>query len=132
VGSQWLPGGHGGRIEDAGSGDDREDPSGAFRAAEADQGDLPGVSGVAEGRTQGKAHKHPELTDRTVWQVFEAERIQLVPIRGPFDGFHATQASVSKTCLVMELLGGDDAVREDRLADLQDGGAAPRCPPACP
>src|SRR5207253_548303 len=23
-----------------------------------------------------------------------------VPIRGPFDGFHATQASVSKTCLV--------------------------------
>ena len=25
---------------------------------------------------------------------------QLVPTRGPFDGFHATQASVSKTCLV--------------------------------
>jgi hypothetical protein len=47
-----------------------------------------------------KAHKHPELTDRTIWQVFEAERPQLVPIRGPFDGFHATQAAVSKTCLV--------------------------------
>src|SRR5215211_6456676 len=47
-----------------------------------------------------KAHKHPELTDRTIWQVFEAERPQLVPITGPFDGFHATQASVSKTCLV--------------------------------
>jgi len=47
-----------------------------------------------------KAHKHPELTDRTIWQVFEAERPKLVPITGPFDGFHATQASVSKTCLV--------------------------------
>jgi len=47
-----------------------------------------------------KAHKHPELTDRTIWQVFEAERPQLVPISGPFDGFHAVQASVSKTCLV--------------------------------
>jgi hypothetical protein len=47
-----------------------------------------------------KAHKHPELTDRTIWQAFEAERPQLVQISGPFDGFHATQASVSKTCLV--------------------------------
>ena len=47
-----------------------------------------------------KAHKHPELTDRTIWQAFEAERPKLVPISGPFDGFHATQASVSKTCLV--------------------------------
>src|SRR5882757_5682348 len=47
-----------------------------------------------------KAHKHPELTDCTIWQAFEAERPQLVPITGPFDGFHAVQASVSKTCLV--------------------------------
>ena len=47
-----------------------------------------------------KAHKHPELTDHTIWQAFEAERPQLVQITGPFDGFHATQASVSKTCLV--------------------------------
>src|SRR5918911_1230029 len=47
-----------------------------------------------------KAHKHPELTDSTIWQAFEAERPQLVQITGPFDGFHATQASVSKTCLV--------------------------------
>jgi len=46
-----------------------------------------------------KAHKHPELTDCTIWQAFEAERSQLVQITGPFDGFHATQASVSKTCL---------------------------------
>jgi transposase len=47
-----------------------------------------------------RAHKHPELVDRTIWSVFEAERTQLVPIGSPFDGFHATQASVSKTCLV--------------------------------
>jgi transposase len=46
-----------------------------------------------------KAHKHPELTDCTIWQVFEAERPDLVPISGPFDGFHVIQASVSKTCL---------------------------------
>jgi transposase len=47
-----------------------------------------------------KARWHPELADRTIWQAFEAERPKLVPIGGPFDGFHATQASVSKTCLV--------------------------------
>jgi transposase len=47
-----------------------------------------------------KAHKHPELADRTVWQAFETERTQLVPIGGRFDGFNAIQASVSKTCLV--------------------------------
>jgi hypothetical protein len=32
--------------------------------------------------------------------VFEAERASLLPYRGRFDGFRATQASVSKTCLV--------------------------------
>jgi transposase len=47
-----------------------------------------------------RAHKHPELADSTIWQVFEAERPHLVPIGGPFDGFSAIQASVSKTCLV--------------------------------
>jgi transposase len=47
-----------------------------------------------------RAHRHPEFADRTVWQAFEAERPHLVPIAGPFDGFHAVQASVSKTCLV--------------------------------
>jgi len=29
-----------------------------------------------------KAHKHPELADRTIWQAFEAERPQLVQITG--------------------------------------------------
>jgi transposase len=47
-----------------------------------------------------KAHRHPELTDRTIWEVFEAERPKLVAYAGRFDGFHASPASVSKTCLV--------------------------------
>src|ERR1700692_403187 len=47
-----------------------------------------------------KAHRHPELTDQTIWQVFEAERPKLVPYAGRFDGFHSVPASVSKTCLV--------------------------------
>ena len=47
-----------------------------------------------------KAQPHPEVRDRTIWQMFEAERPSLVPYAGPFDGFHATPASPSKTCLV--------------------------------
>jgi transposase len=47
-----------------------------------------------------KAHRHPELRDRTIWEVFEAERPSFVPYAGRFDGFHAVPASVSKTCLV--------------------------------
>ena len=47
-----------------------------------------------------KAHPHTEMRDRTIWEVFEDERPKLVPYAGPFDGFHATPASVSKTCLV--------------------------------
>jgi transposase len=47
-----------------------------------------------------KAHPHPEFKDRTVWQVFEAERPSLIPYPGRFDGFHAVPASVSRTCLV--------------------------------
>ncbi len=47
-----------------------------------------------------KAHHHPELTEQTIWEVFEAERPKLVPYAGKFDGFHAVPASVSKTCLV--------------------------------
>jgi transposase len=47
-----------------------------------------------------KAHKHPETAEKTVWQAFEEERPKLVPVPGRFDGFHATPASVSKTCLV--------------------------------
>ncbi|MEO0995285.1 MAG: IS21 family transposase [Pseudomonadota bacterium] len=47
-----------------------------------------------------RAHRHPEVRDRTIWEMFEAERPSLVPYAGRFDGFHAVPASVSKTCLV--------------------------------
>ena len=47
-----------------------------------------------------RAHRHPEQRERTVWEVFEAERPSLVPYTGRFDGFHAVSAAVSKTCLV--------------------------------
>ena len=47
-----------------------------------------------------KANKHPDIPDKTVWEVYQAERPSLIPYVGPFDGFHAVPASVSKTCLV--------------------------------
>ncbi len=47
-----------------------------------------------------RSQPHPEQKDKTVFAVFEAERAALTPYRGPFDGFHATSAAVSKTCLV--------------------------------
>jgi hypothetical protein len=47
-----------------------------------------------------KRTKHPEFKDRTIWEVFQDERASLIEPRGPFDGFHALPASVSKTCLV--------------------------------
>jgi len=47
-----------------------------------------------------KVHCHPDLADKTIWDVFEAERLQLVPYAGAFDGFHSVPASVSKTCTV--------------------------------
>ena len=47
-----------------------------------------------------KAHKHPEERDKTIWEVFEAERPSLIPYTGPFDGFRSTTVSPSKTCLI--------------------------------
>ena len=47
-----------------------------------------------------KEQAHPEQTDKTVFEMFEAERTVLMEYRGAFDGFHATAAAVSKTCLV--------------------------------
>ena len=47
-----------------------------------------------------RSSKHPELTDKTVWEVFQEERPHLVPYAGRFDGFHSLPAAVSKTCLV--------------------------------
>jgi transposase len=47
-----------------------------------------------------RAHRHPEVRERTIWDQFEAERPSLVAYAGRFDGFHGVPASVSKTCLV--------------------------------
>lgn len=44
--------------------------------------------------------RHPEFSDKTVWQVFEAERPALVPVAQPFDGFWESDVGVSKTCLI--------------------------------
>ena len=49
---------------------------------------------------EARKRPHPEIAGKTVWQVFEEEQAFLMAYRGPFDGFHATEASVSKTCLV--------------------------------
>jgi transposase len=38
--------------------------------------------------TYAKANKHPEFKDRTIWQVFEAERASLIAFPGRFDGLH--------------------------------------------
>src|SRR3974390_1118703 len=47
-----------------------------------------------------EAYRHPELTEQTIWEVFEAERPKLVPYAGRFDGFHAVPASGFKNSLV--------------------------------
>ncbi len=48
--------------------------------------------------TYAKAHCHVEETDKTIWEMFEADWPYLVPYVGCFDGFHSVPASVSKTC----------------------------------
>jgi transposase len=53
----------------------------------------------AERLARGPVHRlcqgapHPDMPDKTIWEVFEAERPSLVPYVGPFDGFHAVPAS---------------------------------------
>ncbi|MDQ2762794.1 MAG: hypothetical protein M3Y22_04705, partial [Pseudomonadota bacterium] len=89
-----------------------------------------------------KAHRHPEVRDQTVWQMFEAERPSLVAYANRFDGFQAVPAAVSKTCLVQfdknkysvsaRAVGRPVEVRAyaDRIELRQDGrvvGDHPRC-----
>ena len=40
-------------------------------------------------------HRHPEFRDRSVAEVFEAERAALVPVTAPFEGFREVEAVVS-------------------------------------
>src|SRR5258708_23693206 len=35
-----------------------------------------------------KAHPHPERREQTIWEMFEAERPNLVAYAGPFHGVH--------------------------------------------
>jgi transposase len=44
--------------------------------------------------------RHPEVKDRTIWEVFEDERPALIPYCSPFDGFHEKTLGVQKNCLV--------------------------------
>src|SRR5947209_5818466 len=48
-----------------------------------------------------KRTKHPEFKDRTIWEVFDAERASLMELRGPFDGFAEKAVRASTTCLIM-------------------------------
>jgi len=47
-----------------------------------------------------KSMAHPEFKERKVWDVYSEEKAVLVPWVGPFDGFHETTVTASKTCLV--------------------------------
>jgi hypothetical protein len=49
---------------------------------------------------QARESAHPEQSDKTVWEVFEAERASLIEYRGPFDGFREIEVAVSKSSLV--------------------------------
>jgi Mu transposase, C-terminal domain len=49
---------------------------------------------------QTRESAHPEQHDKTVWEVFEAERASLIAYRGPFDGFREVEVAVSKSSLV--------------------------------
>ena len=48
-----------------------------------------------------KRTKHPEFKERTIWDVFQEERLGLVALRGPFDGFVEKAVRATTTCLVM-------------------------------
>ena len=50
--------------------------------------------------TQARESAHPEQSDKTVWEVFQAERASLIEYRGPFDGFREIEVAVSKSSLV--------------------------------
>jgi transposase len=54
----------------------------------------------AECERRARTDRHPEQRDRTVWEVYEAERAALAPHPGPFDGFHALEVVASATCLI--------------------------------
>jgi hypothetical protein len=54
----------------------------------------------AECRRWMAQHRHPELRERAVAEVLEAERPALVPVSVPFEGFREVEAVASATRLV--------------------------------
>src|SRR5881394_1165299 len=56
--------------------------------------------GCSRSVLQARKQAHPEFQDKTIFEVFEAERKNLVGYRGRFDAYRSISASVSKTCLV--------------------------------
>ena len=54
----------------------------------------------AECARRAENDRHPEYRDRTVREVFEAEKASLAPFAGPFDGFHQLEAVAQATLLV--------------------------------
>ncbi|BDA84000.1 transposase [Aureimonas sp. SA4125] len=48
-----------------------------------------------------KRTRHPEFKDRTVWEVFQEEKLALMELRSPFEGFVEKAVRASTTCLVM-------------------------------
>jgi hypothetical protein len=59
------------------------------------------VLGRAKPDPGAKRTKHPEFKERTIWDVFQAERASLMELRGPFDGFVEKAVRASTTCLIM-------------------------------
>jgi transposase len=70
-----------------------------------------------------KAHRHPELTDQTIWQVFEAERPKLVAYAGRFDGTCLVRFDNNKYSVAASAVGRPVEVHAyaDRIVIRQDG-----------
>ena len=49
---------------------------------------------------QARESAHPEQSDKTIWEVFQAEQASLIAYCGPFDGFREIEVAVSKSSLV--------------------------------
>ncbi len=47
-----------------------------------------------------KTQAHPEFADKTIWEVFQAEREHLLKPAAPFDGYRVHECRVSSTCLL--------------------------------
>jgi hypothetical protein len=51
-------------------------------------------------RAYAQRTRHPQLKDRTIWEVFEEERAALAPFVGPFAGFSEKPMRATTTCLI--------------------------------